>query len=337
MSQEIRIGLIGTGGMMHCHVQHLERLPEVRIVTLADPDAGNRRAYRERYASLREASEYDDYRPMLDREKLTGMVIASPHTVHFEQIMAALDRGLHVLVEKPMVCRTDHAAQVVRKVRESGLVLVIGYQRHYIGTYRYVRRAVASEQVGKVQVVFGFLCQAWRRVTAGTWRQVPELSGGGELNDSGSHLVDILLWMTGLEAESVSAQIDNCGTPVDVNSAIGARFTNGAVGTLTIIGDHPTEPMWEDISITGDRGGFHIRHGRPMVQLLGRGDAVLTVDAEWMAGGGSVPQNFVRCIQGAEKPAAPAECGLRVIQLTEAAWKSAEKGGQLVKVQRTKL
>ena len=336
MADKIRIGLIGMGGIMHGHVRDLEKIPGVWMAAMADPDAKHRSAYKERYPDLREVPEYDDYRAMFEKEQLTGVVIASPHTVHFEQIMAALDLGIHVLVEKPMACRIDHAHQIAKKVRESGLTLVIGYQRHYGGAYRYIRRAIADGQIGKVQIVTAFQCQAWKKGTAGSWRQVPELSGGGQLNDSGSHLVDVLLWMTGLRAETVSAQIDNCGTPVDINSALSTRFTNGAVGTLTVIGDYPGTEFWEDISIIGDAGGFHVRYGQPTVQLLGQNDARLTVDAERL-GGGSIAQNFIRCIQGEEEPAAPAECGLRVIELTEAAWKSAADGGKPVTVSQTEL
>jgi len=336
MADKIRIGMIGMGGFMNTHSEALGKIPDAHVVAITDTEPKNRADHKAHHAHLADANEYEDYRAMLDKEQLDAVVIATPHTTHFEQIMAALDRGLHVLVEKPMACRIDQGVEVVEKVRESGLTLVIGYQRHCSGVYRYIRRAIADGRIGKVLAVSCLQCQGWKEGTAGTWRQVPELSGGGQLNDSGSHLIDVLLWMTGLRAETVSAQIDNCGTPVDINSAISVRFTNGAVGTLTVIGDYPEADLREDISIVGDQGGFHIRDGRPLVQLLGWNDARLTVDAERL-GGGSIFQNFIRCIQGEEEPAAPAECGLRVIELTEAAWKSAAAGGKPVAVPRTDL
>ena len=334
MAEKIRIGLIGMGGMMHGHVEVLGKYPEVEIVAIVDPAPSNLANHKRAHANLAKATEYSDYRPMLEKEKLTGVVIASPHTAHYEQIMAALDRGLHVCIEKPMCCRIDHAAEVVRKVRQTGKVLTIAYQRHMNGTYRYIRREIAAGKIGKVQAIQCFQTQEWKKLVVGTWRQVPELSGGGQLNDSGSHLVDIVLWMTGLEAETVSAQIDNCGTPVDINSAISVRFTNGAVGTVTVIGDAPS--WWEDISIVGDSGAFHIREGAGLTQLLGFRDARLAVKADSL-GGKAVMDNFIRAIQGEEPPAAPAECGLRVVELTEAAWKSAAEGGKPVAVPRTKL
>jgi len=334
MASEIRVGMIGMGGMMHSHSDNLGKIPEVRIVAISDPDPAHRANHKKRWPHIAPAAEYAEYRAMLKAERLDAVVIASPHTVHFEQIMASLDKGLHVLVEKPMACRIVHAVKIVRKVRKSGLVLTIGYHRHTAGTYRYIRRAIAAGQIGKVQAVACFQTQEWKRGTTGSWRQDPALSGGGQLNDSGSHLVDVMLWMTGLEAQTVSAQIDNCGTPVDINSAISVRFTSGAVGTLAVIGDAPS--WWEDISIVGDRGAFHLRDRLGLTQQLGWRDAQMVVNADAL-GSASVALDFIRAIQGKGEPVAPAVCGLRVIELTEAAWKSAAQGGQPVRVPRAKL
>jgi predicted dehydrogenase len=336
MTDEIRIGLIGCGGIMHRHVQDLEKVPEAHIIALMDTAPAQMTAYKQRYGRLADAAEYVDWQKMLDEARPDGVVIASPHTVHYDQVMGALDRGMSVLVEKPLVCRIEHAVQVVRKVRQTGLVLGIAYQRHYEGSFRYMRKAVLEGAIGPVQAVACYQCQGWRAGTLGKWRQVPDLSGGGQLNDSGSHLVDIMLWMTGLAAETVSAQIDNRGTPVDINAALSIRFRGGAVGTLTIVGDFPAKGMWEDISIMGQKGGFHLRHGGVLTQFLGPDDAQVVVDASRI-GGGSISQNFIRSIQGREPPAAPAECGLRVIELTEAAWQSAAQGGAPVTVPRTDL
>lgn len=334
MAGEIRIGMIGMGGFMNVHSEALGKIPEVKVVAVCDPESANRAAHKQRHAHLAAAAEYDDYKAMLRSEKLDAVVIASPHTVHFEQIMASLDKGLHVLVEKPMVCRIDHGVKVVKKVRQTGLVLTIGYHRHTAGMYRYVRREIAAGRIGKIEAVMCFQGQEWKRATAGKWRQVPALSGGGQLNDSGSHLVDVILWMTGLQAEVVSAQIDNCGTPVDINSAVSIRFTSGAVGTITVVGDAPS--WWEDISIIGERGAFHIRQGQGLTQQLGYRDAQMTVNADAL-GSASVALDFIRAVKGEGEPVAPAECGLRVIELTEAAWKSAAQGGKPVRVPKTRI
>ena len=334
MAGEIRVGMIGMGGFMNVHSEALGKIPGVKVVAICDPIARNRANHKKHHAHMANAAEYGDYRDLLRKEDLTAVVIASPHTLHYEQIMAALKRACHVLVEKPMVCRIKHAVNVVRMVRKTGLALTIGYHRHTAGPYRYMRRVIQEGKIGKVQAIACYQGQEWKKGCKGLWRQEPELSGGGQLNDSGSHLIDVMLWMTGLVADTVSAQIDNCGTKVDINSAICVRFTNGAVGTVCVVGDSPG--WWEDISIVGDVGALHMRDRLGLTQQLGLRDAEMVVKADAL-GSASVSYDFIQAVQGKSKPVAPAECGLRVIELTEAAWKSAAQGGRPVKVPRTKL
>ena len=82
---------------------------------------------------------FGDYTEMLDRVKLDAVVISTPHTLHFEQIMTSLDSGLHVLSEKPMVCTVDHARQVIAKAADVEKIPMVSYQRHFGGNYRFIR------------------------------------------------------------------------------------------------------------------------------------------------------------------------------------------------------
>ena len=156
---------------------------------------------------------------------------------------------------------------------------------------------------------------------AGTWRQDPKLSCGGQLNDSGSHVVDMLLWCTGLQATEVFAQINNYDRQVDVDSAVTVRFTNGAIGNVTVLGSTPG--YWEMFGIWGVEGGvaYDITSGLRR-QVFGAGEE----KPELPAASSDPDANFVRTILGQEENQVPAECGLRVIQLTEAAWKSGYSG-----------
>jgi predicted dehydrogenase len=146
------------------------------------------------------------------------------------------------------------------------------------------------------------------------------------LNDSGSHLLDIILWATGLGVEKVSAFIDNCGTPVDINSALSLVFKGGAQGNISVVGDAPD---WhEDLTIWCENGFFLMRNGKLQV-CDGRGNR-FTFDQ--MRGGSFPDKNFVDAIKGRDTVQSPFVSGLRVIELTEAAWKSAAQGGAVVEV-----
>jgi len=327
--KQVRIGLIGCGGIARHHVNQLSKIPEAEIVALNDPNPAMISRMQEQHPKTKKCEVFSDYREMLEKANLDAVEIHSPHTVHFEQAMAALDKRLHVLIEKPMVCTVDHAHQLLKKVEEAGKVVVLSYQRHYQPQFRYIKQIIESGRLGKVTFISAMQCQQWLKGTKGTWRQDPALSGGGQLNDSGSHLLDIILWTTGLAVDEVHAYIDNLGSPVDINSALSLKFTSGAQGNISVVGDAPC--WWEDITIWGTEGAFFMRNGKLTYKPDAKSDFVEPAD---LPEGSNPDANFIDAILGRDVVWSPPICGLRVIELTESAWKSAAEG-RPVKVERS--
>ena len=320
MSDKIRMGMIGCGGIMRGHLKRTLGIPEAKIVALCDISDESIQRTTTDIPQLVGLPVYEDYREMLDKERLDAVQIATPHTLHFPMGMDALDKGLHVLMEKPLVCSVDHAKKLIAKADGAGKTILLSYQRHYQPEFRYMRKVIEEGQIGKVTYLSALQCQQWKKGTVGKWRQDPELSGGGQLNDSGSHLIDIILWTTGLAVDELSAYIDNLGTLVDINSALAFRFTNGAQGTVSVVGDAPC--FYEDFTIWGEEGVLFYRNG----QLTHCQPDGQMVKPENMPESTNPDQNFVDAILGREVNWVPPTCGLRVIELTEAAWKSAELG-----------
>jgi predicted dehydrogenase len=325
--EQVRIGLIGCGGFQRYRVGNLLKVKEATVVALADCAADQITAMRNAHPATADLPAYEDYREMIEKSALDAVLIATPHTQHVDQILYSLEHGLHTLCEKPMVTTTSDAHRVIAARDKSGKQAMVSYQRHFQAEFRYIREKILSGEAGEVTYIAALQCQGWKKGTAGTWRQDLALSGGGQLNDSGSHLVDIMLWSTGLQAESVSAYIDNRGTAVDIDSALSIRFRNGALGTISVIGD---APKWhEDITIWCERMMFTIRQDQGLTVMYVDGNRF---KAEALVGGTTADQNFVDAIQGRGKVESPFECGLEVIRLTEAAWKSGANGGNAISV-----
>ena len=204
---------------------------------------------------------------------------------------------------------------------------MVSYQRRFQPEFREIREMIESGEHGRLQFVIGLSCQEWKRACAGTWRQIPELSGGGQLNDTGSHFVDILLYLVGKQAKSVSAYGDNRGTPVDIDSALSVQFEDGVLGTITIVGD---APAWhEEITIMTDETAFYIRNGELTTQTFrGKKEPVALSTEDAM----TPDQHFVDCITKGIPCESPFEAGLAVIGLTEAAWTSMANEGRAVPV-----
>jgi predicted dehydrogenase len=318
---EVRIGIIGCGGISKGHIERFLDHPDVRIVALVDVDQARFGKRLDLFPALEGIPQFSDYTEMLDNVELDAVQINTPHTLHFPQGMNCLDHGLNVLMEKPMVCSVEHAKALIAKAKEKNKVLEIAYQRHFSPQYIYMRDQIQSGALGDLNYVCALQCQNWRELTVGTWRQIPELSGGGQLNDSGSHLLDIVLWATGLKVDRVSAFIDNRGTPVDINSALSVVFTNGAHGTFSVIGDAPVG-FYEDITFIGTNGAFYYRNGK----LFQSGPDKKLEEITELPEGSNVDTNFIDAILGRGDVKVPPECGLRVIEFTEAAWTSAASG-----------
>jgi len=330
----VRVGFIGAGGIARHHMDQLLQIPGVVITALCDPATAMIERAKEKFPALADAATTPNYTDLLRRDDVDAVLIATPHTQHFEQSMAAVNAGKHVLLEKPMVCAVDDAHTLLRRLEGYDRVFALAYQRHAQSAFRYMQQRIASGELGAVTFISALQCQQWKRGTIGSWRQDPALSGGGQINDSGSHLLDILLWMTGLTVSEVSAFVDNCGTPVDINSALAFRFlpvagqTSGAQGTISIVGD---ATVWhEDITLWCEKGAFFYRNGT--LDFAGEDGKRVRIEESDMPLGETIDANFIRAIRGETEVAAPPICGLRTIELTEAAWRSGAENGRPIRM-----
>ena len=184
---------------------------------------------------------FTDAAEMYTQAEPDAVTIVTPHTLHFQHAMQALEAGCHILMEKPMVTDSAQAHELAAKVEESGKVFVIGYNTPCTSSINYIRDTIRSGELGKLELVSGWLAQDWRRGTTGTWRQNPELSGGGQMYDSGAHIFNTLVWTVEQPVEAVHAFVDNMDTKVDINGTANIRFKNGVFATLTVSGNCPVE------------------------------------------------------------------------------------------------
>ncbi|MCC2672879.1 MAG: oxidoreductase domain protein, partial [Armatimonadetes bacterium] len=251
----VRVAILGCGGMAGAHARRLKPNPDVQVVALCDVSDDCLQAYIAKNLGDYEPqpATFTDPAQMYAEAKPDAVVIVTPHTLHFEHGMQALEAGCHVLMEKPMVTDAEQAQALARKVEESGKVFVIGYNTPCTPEFAYLRELIRSGELGKLETVTGWLTQDWRRLTAGTWRQQPELSGGGQMYDSGAHLFNSLVWLVEQPVSQVLAFVDNVETPVDINGTVNIRFGNGVLATVTIVGNCPSASAGMYLSFDGGR------------------------------------------------------------------------------------
>jgi predicted dehydrogenase len=321
---KLRIGIIGTGGMGASHGERVMNRKDAHVTAVADTaPAALERARQRLFKGRKSAAEYEDWRKMLDGEALDGVIVATPHTQHYEQVKAALEKGLHVLVEKPMTTKAAHAREVAALAEKAGKVLAIAYQRHGHRPYQTARQIVQSGALGKVRFISVLIAQDTGEnfTNPKYWRAVPELSGGGHFMDTGSHLQDIIMWISGLRPLEVCAYQGNDGGKVDRLMSVAVRFDQDAMGTFAAVG---ISPEWrEEVSFYCADGVLNLRPDGLSYQK--KGDNVILV-RRFEGRETSCADNFVDSILGEDQPMAPAVCGVRVAELSEATYASAASG-----------
>lgn len=323
----LNFALVGCGGMANWHATELKKMSEeVRVVALCDNVPAQTQAFRDKYFA--DAAEYAEYDALLKdaaKLKLHAAVFVTPHTLHYSQAKAALLAGLHVLVEKPMVTRSEDAYDLWKTVQNTGKHLGITFQAPYTAEYQYLKQLRDTGRWGKVQIIQGWLAQGWLKGTANTWRQKPELSGGGQMYDSGAHVLNAMMWLMNEPVVEVSCLYDKCGSPVDINGVAIAKFASGALASIAIGGNSPGWNVRISIqtdrlqAITGPHGGFLEIHGDPQLKYP-------HVPTSTLPGAFTPHRNFVSALQGKEPLQAPVRYGVLLSALMDALYESGDTG-----------
>lgn len=213
-SRLLRIGIIGCGALGLVHAQRLCALHGVEICAVSDPDEPAMQRVAASQQNAANIKVFPDYRDLLKVREMDAVCINSPNRWHVEQLLAGLDCGLHVLCEKPLSMIPSEVEQVVQATKRAGTTVAIAYQSRYRRDSRILRRALQSGKWGKITSVDIFTGEDWMTPNRGTWRHDPDRCPGGFFADANGHQLDLLFWLTGMEAQSLRATIETRGTPV---------------------------------------------------------------------------------------------------------------------------
>lgn len=255
MSNQIRFGIIGAGSFALG-----EHWPAIRRHASAVVSAVCRRN-QELLARAKDITgaehAFTDWKELLASDSVDAVVICTPNNMHCEQSIEALERGIHVLVEKPMALSSSDAARMVAAADASDAKFMVGYNRRCLGAWRSARRMIHDGALGSVRQVAmtsffdtaffwnsdalpqgaqemlsnagelaPFLSDISRE---GNWRSIPDRAGGGMLVDIGTHYIDLMLWLAGSNPHEVSALTQDRGVGIDRSAVLHVRLSNGVL------------------------------------------------------------------------------------------------------------
>jgi len=322
---KLRVGILGCGMMSGAHARRWKASDKVEIVALCDCDEAKIKSLLDRrlddYSPI--PTFYTDAADMYAKANLDAVAIVTPHSLHYEQAVQALDAGCNVVLEKPMVTRTDNACKLAEKVEQSGKVLVVCYNTSFTPPFVYLRDTIRNKTLGNLEMVNGYLSQGWKKATEGSWRQKLNVSGGGQAFDSGCHLMNSLCWSVESRVAEVFAVMDNQGTEVDINSCITARFENGVIASVAISGNCPDDGCHMVFIFDGGRVEIDGWEGK-WIRVHVPGQEV--TEPELPAGSDNPNDNLVEAILGREEPRVTAQNGIIQCELMEAVYESAKTG-----------
>ena len=330
--KKVRLGIIGCGSMSRYHGKvYTTQVAEAEIVALCDTQPENLDRYqREIFEPIKQKPPtFAHYKDLLDKVKLDAVFIVTPHAHHFQQVMDSLDAGCQVFVEKPMVMTSDHARKIIQHAKKKKRILSVAFPGTFTPEFQYIHGLQERGELGEVITADGFVAQAWKQGTKGTWRQEPKLAGGGMTFDTGAHVFHALLYLANSRPVEVFAWTNNRGAPVDITCSASIRYENGAVGTALINGDAMSG--WDEcvrVSFTKGEIQTGIHGGR--LQYWGPDRKLIKYPP--VPAVPTLQQWVIDCVLGRAEDPSPAVWGLRQALFYEALYESA-RTGRPVKIQ----
>jgi predicted dehydrogenase len=238
----IRVGVIGTSWWTDAmYLPALTAHPDVEVVGICGRSADTTES---RAAEWKIPMTSTDAIDFLDRPQLDAVVVATSNDSHEELTLAALDRGLHVLCEKPIATTFAGAQRMAERANEVGVVTLVPFTYRYMPTNQFVKRLIDDGFIGRPFHLNMRYFTGFAREGEYSWRFDTELAGSGVLGDLGSHWLHVARWLLGEVTEigcisesfvERAARPDGSDYERGEDSAVmTVRFENGAYGTLQV-------------------------------------------------------------------------------------------------------
>ena len=330
----VRLLMVGCGGMARHHVRHIIQQQDTTTVAMTcEPSATSYELFAEEFAAegLMPPPNVPELATVLrdHADAFDAAFIITPHALHHDQAKACLEAGLDVLLEKPMVMNVAEAHSLIQARDASGRLLVVSFNGSLSPQIRTAVSILRSGQLGTMLNIHAMVWQNWRQLTTGTWRQVPELAGGGFMFDTGAHLLNTVADLAGEEFTEVAAFLDNQGAAVDIVGSVMARLESGAQVTLTACGD-TVRSCASDVRVFCTEGILRTGVWGERLEIQRAGSDMLEpVDVAPSKGAW---EQFIHVRDGEIANPSPPEIGLRMARLWDAVRESSRRGGQLVRV-----
>lgn len=351
---KLRVGVIGVGAIaadeQHGHIPNYLAIPDVEVVAISDVNGRRAQFVADRFDV---PQVYTHFREMLAGSDIDAVSIAAPNYLHAPIAVGCLEKGVHVLVEKPMAMRAADARRMIDAARASGKRLFVGMNNRFRDDTRTLKLMVQQGALGEVYYAkAGWLQRSGQAGGGSSWFTSKAQAGGGPLWDTGLVMLDLALWMLDFPAVSSVSGVVHCPFeseaaadvppeealyPVEEAATALVRFEGGR-SLLLEVSRSSMLGVGDDIymRLDGTNGGAELhnpeaRHSDDVLRVHGqlfgtKMEFAPVLPESRVSSHRRELQHFVDVCLGREEPLITPEQGFVGVQIIEAIYRSAELG-----------
>jgi predicted dehydrogenase len=328
----VRFGIVGVGGMGSGHARNMPRIEEADFTAVCDIAPKALTAATGAFG----VPAFDNHRDLLDSGLVDAIIVATPHYFHPPIAIDAMERGIHVISEKPMAVTVSGAEAMIEAAERTGVIFSVMFQQRTLPIHQAAKRLVDEGRLGELHrtllIDAHFRSQAYYN-SAG-WRATWKGEGGGVLLNQAPHGMDIFTWLAGMPSR-VIADVNTRQHDIEVEDEAAAllEYPNGAIGyMLESVNEFPTGMRLElcgeygKLLIANDR--LHFWEVQPGVrassdsteQMWGHPDAeeIEVTLQERETGHAAIVRNVARAILYGESLISPGPEAIRSLELADA-------------------
>jgi predicted dehydrogenase len=325
-----KVAVYGLEGHEDSVLEAVAKRGDTALVAIASNNKAALATLKDYPAVTAETNIYPDWPDMLESEEIDVLAVCSESDRHVEPIVAAAQRGIHVITEKPIAVDRHGLAAIREAVCKSGIAFSALFDMRGGPAYATMRKAVQAGAIGKPILIFAQ--KSYRLGDRPEWMK-SRGSFGGTIPYIGCHMLDLAMWITGLDVKRVAAFHGNAGKPevreMEDHAVVSFEMTEGAAMALTLDYLRPAAaPTHGDtrLRIAGSEGVIEVKGLESRVELITMGQPPRELPLE---GGGSIIADFLDALDGKKKHVIKPSEVFRVTEILLAALDAADTGEML--------
>lgn len=327
-----RIGVAGLGKMGILHASLINHMPSAELVGVVDKDKSLRRSLR---GTGIKVPFYQSLENMLQAEDPDGIIACVPSSANSTIAKACAERGVSILVEKPLANSLKEAEEMIHMVDGKDLKHGVGFMLAYVPTFLKAKEILDEDIIGQIKGIEAsvYLSAVFSKQKG--WFYSKESSGGGAIVSLGSHLLFLLTWFFGPVKQVEARLVYDSGNEVEDGGRVNIELREHIEATMDVSWSSPGyETMRTEMVIHGSQGTLSITNEQIELWLDGNEHKRIHIsqipdDASFYLGGDgyySEDEDFVSCIGTDKQPRVTWREGLQVQRTLHAIYRSAETG-----------